>query len=540
MAAATAPHIDLYTFAKRGTLTKTWHFVFALALANAILYCCALPLWEGFDEPFHYGYLETVAVQQRLPVFGKAMLSAEIHQSLLLVPLSHFLSRQIPGAVSFEDYSKLPRDEQLRMRRGLHDLSPTLRRKPSALVNYEAQHAPLAYLVLAPFDVLLSSLSVASRILWLRLIGALGATALLCVGLRKLTGLVAIDISIEPAMLLCMFTSQMLWASVAHVGNDWLAVPLTLCFLTWLAAAGARYQRRDVLFLAVIFAAGLLTKAYFLAFTPAFAAVIFWHGARAHFRWRTATLALAIPIVLAGPWYGRNMFVSGSFIGTQQAIAGVGPMQAIAALPHVPWLTSVPNFLRWSLWTGNWSFVSFSQATLNAELALLCFALLLYAYRYPRISAPERWVLVGCACLIAGLTYQTCVTWASSHGESTFAEPWYWQGIIPCFWVLSFLGLQRSALSGRIGATLLCLLSAWIAALTYVAKMLPGYASGFGRGTLRGVADWWLSDTTRQDLQTVSLAPSAVVYAALATFLLLLAYVTPVAIHRIWTSQRVG
>ncbi len=508
----------------------------ALALANSVLYCCALPLWEGFDEPFHYGYLETLAVQRRFPSFGQATLTAQIQESLSLVPLSHFLSEHVPGAVSFEDYSKLNWGERLRLRQALQDLSPGLRRTSSGFVNYEAQQAPLAYLLLAPFNLLLSPLSLPARVLWLRLFGALTATVALYACLKKLAALVALDTCVQPAMLVCVFTSQMLWASVAHVGNDTLAVPLTLCFITWLAAVATRNQPRDLLILATIFSAGLLTKAYFLAFIPVFAGMVFLQAARRHARWRIATLALLIPIVVCGPWYVRNLLVYGSLSGTQQGMAGVGPAQAIAALPHVPWLKSAPNFLRWSLWTGNWSFLSFSQATLNAELILLAFALLLYGYRYSKISSAERWVVGGCACLVAGLVYQTCVTWASSNGESTFAEPWYWQGVIPCVWVLSFLGLQRAAPAGRICGTVLCLLSAWIAAVTYVAKLLPGYASGFGRSTVRSVVEWWVSDAARRDLQTVALAPTGVVYTALVVFLLLLAWVTPLALRRIWLS----
>ena len=29
----------------------------AYGVANALLYATLLPLWEGFDEPFHYSYV---------------------------------------------------------------------------------------------------------------------------------------------------------------------------------------------------------------------------------------------------------------------------------------------------------------------------------------------------------------------------------------------------------------------------------------------------------------------------------------------------
>lgn len=208
----------------------------------------------------------------------------------------------------------------------------------------------------------------------------------------------------------------------------------------------------------------------------------------------------------------------------------------VAALPRVPWLRSLPYFLRGSLWTGNWSFLLFSRATLDVDLVLFGFALLSYAYR-SKISWPERWVIAACISLAVGLVYQTCATWMETNGESSSPEPWYWQGIIPCFWVFAFRGLQRSALAGRLCGTLLCLLTAWIAALTYIAKLLPLYAGGFGRSTLRSVADWWLKDAARQDLNTVALAPSLVVYTMLAIFLFLLACATPAVLRRIWAES---
>jgi hypothetical protein len=45
---------------------------------NAVLYSMLLPLWDGFDEPFHYGYVETLAVRRTIPRLGSTPLSEEI------------------------------------------------------------------------------------------------------------------------------------------------------------------------------------------------------------------------------------------------------------------------------------------------------------------------------------------------------------------------------------------------------------------------------------------------------------------------------
>ncbi|MGE5644977.1 MAG: hypothetical protein ACM336_04210 [Acidobacteriota bacterium] len=33
----------------------------AFAVLSAVLYSALLPLWEGFDEPFHFAYVQYVA-----------------------------------------------------------------------------------------------------------------------------------------------------------------------------------------------------------------------------------------------------------------------------------------------------------------------------------------------------------------------------------------------------------------------------------------------------------------------------------------------
>lgn len=73
--------------------------------------------------------------------------------------------------------------------------------------------------------------------------------------------------------------------------------------------------------------------------------------------------------------------------------------------------------------------------------------------------------------------------------------------------------------------------------MTYLAKMLPGYATGFRRSTLGNVADWWLNDAAHQS-PAVTLAPAAVVYITLMVFLVLLIFATVAAARSMWASGR--
>jgi hypothetical protein len=302
----------------------------------------------------------------------------------------------------------------------------------------------------------------------------------------------------------------MLWASVAHVGNDAFAIPLTVLFMATLGRVVK--LDRGLVALSLVLAAGLLTKAYFLAFVPLVLVLAV--------RSRKPLQLLAAPLLAASPWYVRNLVLYGSLSGTQESVQGIGVREALSAIPKMPWIEGAVNFAHWSLWTGDWSFLSFSQLTLNIQAALLCAALFLYVLQFRNWLQQDFWLLAGCLLFFAGLFYQTCVTWVQTRGASISPEPWYGQGIVVCLWILAFKGLDSGHLPGRILAIALSLLSTWIALVTYLWKLPPFYA-GIARPRLAPLVDWWLTRSVHE-LRTVIIGPELVFFGALALFLLLL------------------
>lgn len=481
--------------------------ILLLALNGPLLYSCLLPLWEGWDEPFHYGYVESLSIDHALPIQKQTTISSEIRQSLTLTPVSRVLHRSLPRSISFEDWYALTPPERQDRKAALAHLPRATRNSPSDILNYEAQQAPLAYLLLAPIDAAVSRLNLPHRILLLRVLVSTASTLLLFFAADALLQALGIKMPFRLAALVCIFDSQMLWASIAHVGNDWLAIPLATAFLASLA-------RKHVLALAGLLAAGLLTKAYFLAFLPIFAAVLIYQT------WRTAASAAAI-VAIAAPWYVRNLVLYGSLSGIQETVGGVNLKQAIAAFFHIDWLRNAVPLLRWALWTGNWSFASFSRITLDIELLLIALALILFARR---IARSEWWLISACALFVLGFIYQICVTWVSTHGKQ-YAEPWYLECIMPCIWALAFLGCERSGIPGRILAIMIVLTTAWIAIATYVAKLFPMYGGFYGRSTITAVVNWWRNSPANA-LSSVVLAPVPLVFFLLFTFLALLITLT--------------
>jgi hypothetical protein len=480
-----------------------------------------LPLWEGFDEPFHYGYVQSLSVTRRLPVVQRTPVSREIRESLRLVPVSWLLHNALPGSISFEEWFQLSAAERNARLTAVARLPEALQSQPSSLLNYEAQQAPLAYVLLLPLDAAISHVPLRPRLFTLRLVTAILSSVFLFFAVNLLLRALCVNGPFRIAALACIFESQMLWASTAHVGNDCLAIPLSTWFLAFVAVTAKESRAKYVLVLAAVLAASLLTKAYFLAFVPVFAVFLIARLLQGRVTGRTALLA-GFVVLLGALWYARNIVLYGSLSGTQESIAGVSLSRAAGALFHINWLTSTIDLFRWALWTGNWSFVSFSRFTLNADLILIAAAFLLFFTRFREITTSEWWVLLACAAFFLGLVYQTCVTWVATNGESTHAEPWYLQCILPCLWTLAFLALQRHRLVGRILAAAILLISVWIAAATYLLKLIPLYGGYRGRSTVAAAFAWWRHFPSHTLSQTV-LGPLTMTFAALAVFLLLLA-----------------
>src|SRR6185503_18274146 len=98
----------------------------AYGLLNATLYTGLLPLWEGFDEPFHYGYVQQLREGRSFPRLGETTLSSEVWASILAAPASHIVRRNIPGTITFGEYFALPVEERSRLRERLESIDPAL------------------------------------------------------------------------------------------------------------------------------------------------------------------------------------------------------------------------------------------------------------------------------------------------------------------------------------------------------------------------------------------------------------------------------
>jgi hypothetical protein len=516
--------------------------ILLFGLVNACLYSALLPLWEGFDEAFHYGYVETLWQTHRLPVLGRTLLPADVWRSHALAPVSPIVHRWFAGTIPFDAWFSLPQSEKDQRRKDLDQVHP--QPEPSSAPNYEAHHPPLAYLVLAPFDGMLSGAPIRVRVLALRLLGSVLSVILLFFGAAALGRNLDLPEPFLNAALFTIFCSQMLYATVAHVDNDWLAVGLAALYLASLTRLVRRPDGKSVFITAALLSAGLLTKAYFLALIPpaAVAVALIWRRSS----WKTIAAGALLVLAVAGPWYARNLALYGNISGTHEEFDGIGMRQALAAAPRIDWASTATFLARGSLWTGNATFTSFSKLTLDIVLALLFIAMALWATKRNAIRPAESVVFFAIVFFCVAIAYASCASFAHNKGDSPGASPWYAQVLLAPVVTLAYLGMSRAKRFGIFLASATAVLWGWVLIASWAFKLFPMYAAGdTAPMRLHEAWNWYLhaAGAHMHDLSLLALAPAPLLYAGLLVTLamaILIAIVIIRAVYRPETAAMAG
>ena len=219
--------------------------VLIYGLLGATLYCALLPLWEGFDELFHYGYVQTLANDHAIPVIGETRVSMELWKSLDYAPMSPYIQDHLGrSSINFGEYFRFPEQERRDRRRLLETINPALAAQPSSVVNYEAKQAPLTYMLLAPVDLIVGRMPLPSRIFSMRLALALTSMMLAWSGMLRLGHRLGMTEIMTCAATFVLFSCQMTYGTVCHVANDALLGPWLLFFLRVLQRQKNRLQTK--------------------------------------------------------------------------------------------------------------------------------------------------------------------------------------------------------------------------------------------------------------------------------------------------------
>lgn len=495
------------------------------ALASAALYSGLLPPWEGFDELYHYGVVQNIANSGQILQDADSRLSRELWTSLDYLPISHYIQPYVERpSMSFEDYFHLTPEQRTKLRQQAGSMPREWRKESSPRVDYEAEQAPLTYILLAPLDAALARTSLCSRVLALRLFLSFLTIALLWTGARRFTAIVGLHGPWEAATLLAVFSNQMFYAEACRIGNDALAAPCSVWLLLVLIQSVPNPTWKRTVAAALLVAAGALLKTYLLIFIPlAFAVPLIL---LANKKWKLvealqhAFLSAVLIFTVAGPWYMRALLKFHSLTPTVNT-SGASVNGLLGAAARISWATSIGKMAHAALWTGNNSFVTFSQSTLNLVLILLVLALLLYLLRARR-TVPESLTIAAVILYCAGLMLMAIEYFRSSGGLIMEAMPWYAPVLLVPVLTLGFTGLQRWLPAGRWIAMATVVLWSYVAAVSWIAKLIPLYG-GFqdSHAHANRLLDWYLHGSAQRDSILVNLcpAPLTAIYLLLALVL---------------------
>jgi 4-amino-4-deoxy-L-arabinose transferase-like glycosyltransferase len=360
---------------------------------RGIFYCVAFPVWEGFDEPSHFAFIQYVSSHRGLPV-ASTPVSREVEASLHLLPLSweqrlHVIA---PPIFTEDSYWRLPPQTRAEMQRRVQQVSVAEERAlASAPTMYEAQQAPLYYWLMSVPVRLAEHWGLPARVMLLRILSLLVASLIVPIAYAtaiRVLGRWDQAIGVV-AVLVCM---PELMIDICRVGNDSLSVLLfsllTLLLVRAVEPGGSRWFGAA----GVVLGLGLLTKAYFLVAIPVFIIVAVYAAvherpSRAGVK-KHAAAGLVLATAISFFWYWRNLALTRSLSGEENdaAAAHGGLTHTLASIAHVKWLGGVTSVLVSHIWFGGWSFLKLPKPI----YAVFAFAMAISAFGVVRLIASDR------------------------------------------------------------------------------------------------------------------------------------------------------
>jgi hypothetical protein len=311
--------------------------VLALLAARLLAWAFLLPPWNGFDEPFHQGYVETCAETPAWHAFESATLPARLVEGMRAWPLYPEYAEQF-GARSYGETAPRP--------------APP----PDAYRNYEMLQSPGYYVAAGLLLRTLPKLSPIGEIYALRcgnallafLVGLLTLRAAQRIGLGRGSWMAVAILAFVPGFALAL----------VRVSND------ASCALLMAAAVGMSLSRRvgsGRRPIASAAAAGLApwAKLYGLAALPALAIDAMRRGER-HRAVRFALLLLP-PAALA--YFSRR--INGSAVSLLEILSHPKPVRFL----DVPWLRDAWTIAKTHVWVSGMSAFVFSNAVYVALIA---------------------------------------------------------------------------------------------------------------------------------------------------------------------------
>lgn len=410
-----------------GLSVATWLLLAAVALLG-IGQIAFLPPWEGFDEYAHWSSIQQIADTGTIPFYGRDHVSADVDHYAGPMPYASSAPFDRTGRPTYRSF----RDSGGTLPDGPVDRAYV----PGRELNWQAQHPPLYYALLAPVYRLVDRLPWPDHLLALRLaswtmvVAGLAAGILATARLAPGWGSAAAPVMAGYPMLVPQFFPEM-----ARLGNDSLCLLLTgAAWALLLKLMRADGRCRDAVLLGCILGAGLLTKAFFVPITAGVAAALL---AR-HLLHRDRSLSAdLVPCLLAaaaigGLWYFRNFLVFDNLLGTNDFIrlSKAGGLRAGLAenFSVLAYLRGLAAILGTYVWAGTWSLAQPPEYVILPPALLVCLCTARWALALRRMPAATRLTaaLPGFLVLpiLGGLAYHL-LTVIAETGRGAGTPGWY-------------------------------------------------------------------------------------------------------------------
>jgi hypothetical protein len=430
----------------------------AAVLLAGLAHLLILPPFEGFDEPAHWSSLSRIAHDGRIPVYGEDRLDRAV--------------RGYPGPHAYSGTPPFDPPFGVSYRGWTPDAGPRTQSPPSgftpdAAPNWQAQHPPLYYLLMAPVFLASQNLGWVDHFAALRLASWLMAVAGLAIGVeaacRRVPGMTP---GLGAVMAAWPFLFPQFFPEMARLGNDALCLLLAaLAFRQALEMEARGHTIRSGALMGLWLGLGLLTKAFFL---PISAGVLAWLG----WRWLAAgrqaarmkaMAAAALTAGLIGGWFyvwqlaahgtptGGDEFIR--FAQDGAVLGGLAQNFSMSALARG--LAAIAASFAWA---GTWSLARPPEILLAGPVLLIGFVLARCLWRRPPSSA--LLALFMAAPTAAGLVYHLLVRIAFT-GAGSGTPGWYLHILAPALIVVVAAGWRGS----RIVAPALAAWSAGLLAL---------------------------------------------------------------------------
>jgi hypothetical protein len=411
-------------------------------VAGATFFVLMMPLGEGFDELWHFAYIERVAELGKPPQGHSTHLSKETLTFLQLHPVAWGVHENFPFLRSYEEYWHDPQtryqlDGELIHLRFSGDYSEI---PNDTSTQYEGHQPPLYYFLGAPlfaavsrhfsflhtftamrmFSILLASLVVPASFL------------LAQISLKDFSG------SANAVALVVLFPG--LYPSVARVANDALALPLACWTLFFLISFLERPSRGRLVALQALLIAGLWAKAFFIPIAAGVVLCLVYAG-----QLRPAVTVLILSM-LGAPWYISNLIQTHSVTGLPEEIAGAtSTVSMVQVLSRLNWMNLFRVLRSSHIWTGNWSFLGVRGWMYSVIFGVYVMGIV--GLIRGRIRNQRAIAALGICYLvfIAALIYYAILVFRTSGLSLT--EGWYLAPLIPAEAVLFVAGIQ--SLFGR-------------------------------------------------------------------------------------------